>query len=178
MDYSRHDFQQQFSREEDCLRYIFETVHQSPTCQNCKKINAFYFNKSNKCFTCSCGKTHIYPKKGTLFDHSGIKITKWFLALYEIANKDHTISELAKELGVDVTTNKAPYRTYKSILNLIERHWKPSKQISPAIKAEVAKLHKTIKDRKPYEIAAQFREEYKSQGRNPFLVLLDMALDP
>ena len=103
------DFQKQFSTELKCVRYL-EKIRwgKKPVCPRCGCDCKTY--KFKKVGLYACGKCHreFGIRKGTIFEDSPLKLTKWFLAFYlEISNvKGISSYQLAKDLH---TTQKTAW---------------------------------------------------------------------
>lgn len=100
------DFNRHFNTESDCLEYLYSIVSPYPKCGKCKRRDSFYRNSRKPCFTCICGKSHIYPRKGTLFENSPLPLKKWFRAIFLVSNKKGkiTAADLARKINVSYAT--------------------------------------------------------------------------
>src|SRR5207302_2017215 len=58
--------------------YWLKGLFRPTPCAHCGKEDRFYLNRKRKCFTCSCGTTHIYPKQRTIFERSSVNLAKWY----------------------------------------------------------------------------------------------------
>jgi transposase len=100
------DFHRQFGSNDQCLRHLFAMRFADIECIKCSRKNAYHRHSSKQCFTCNCGRSHIYPKKGTIFEGSAISLTKWFYAIFLMhqSPQDFTAKELEKRLKVTYPT--------------------------------------------------------------------------
>ena len=95
-----------WSDADACLEFLFQKKHQGARCRNCKRSGRYYRNQGKLCFTCACGGSHIYPRKGTVFEYSPLSLPTWFLAIWYLSVSDTTVSSstLASLLGISVQT--------------------------------------------------------------------------
>lgn len=91
------DLRGRFPSEDACLAFLFEKRSGAMRCPRCQRKGAYHKHPTKPCYTCTCGRSHIYPKKGTLFEHSSVPLMKWFYAIFLISAVPEGIS--AKELG-------------------------------------------------------------------------------
>ena len=75
-------------------------------CPKCIKENKFYRVTGRSAYACSFCGHHIYPLKGSIFDHSSTELKLWFYAIYLMAQTRAGISakQLERELGVTYKT--------------------------------------------------------------------------
>lgn len=180
MSYSIIDFQEQFPTNDVCLRYLFEKRFKNLKCPRCDRKGLQYFHRSkhNACFVCNCGKTQIYPKKGTIFEGSPTELTKWLLALYLMANmKDGiTTRELSRQAGV---TNKTAWRMMNRIRKLLaEKSELISFPEAHHLKKQVKTRHRSVTadNIHLYLSEIQYRSKFWKTGQNLFFLLLSMAV--
>ena len=103
------DFQKQFSTELKCVRYLEKIRwNKKPTCFRCGHDDKVYRCKKTGLYTCNHCHREFGIRKGTIFEDSPLKLTKWFLAFYlEISNiKGISSYQLAKDLH---TTQKTAW---------------------------------------------------------------------
>ena len=94
--------------DETCLQYLFTLRYPHVRCPACKRSNQYYRHASKQCFTCACGRDHIYPRKGTIFESSTLPLPVWFEAielLYQSKNRI-SIRKLQKTLDINFATAK------------------------------------------------------------------------
>lgn len=94
-----------FQREEECLAFLFHLRFPSARCTRCGRMNAYHKHPTKPCYTCNCGRSHIFPMKGTIFENSRVALPIWFRAfslLYSHPNL--TIQALQRSLGVTYAT--------------------------------------------------------------------------
>ncbi len=100
---------QYFSDEQACLEFVssLRWENGSPLCPHCRS-SEYYFLSTRKIFKCKnkeCRKQYSI-KTGTIFEDSSIKLSKWLVAIWLIANAKNGISsyELSRSLGVTQKT--------------------------------------------------------------------------
>lgn len=98
-----HDLRRQFPNEDVCLRYLFKEQYPSVRCPRCERRNAYHRHPTKPCFTCNCGQSHIFPKKGTLFEDSSVPLMKWFYAIFLMSTSPGGVSAKDLERALDVT---------------------------------------------------------------------------
>jgi transposase-like protein len=110
------DMQRKYPDEKTCLEWLFRNQYPDGiTCPKCGVINAkYHYVASRKSFSCQWCGHHVSPTAGTIFDHSSTPLTKWFYAIYLMAQTRTGISakQLQRELGV---TYKTAWRMFKMI---------------------------------------------------------------
>lgn len=160
-----------------CLIYIFQQRFPDIRCPKCKRSNSFSFNKANRNFVCICGQFSIYPKKGTLFDHSRTDLTKWFLTIYLIANEQHGISttDLMRKAGI---ARQTATDLRRKIMDLIYEY--TIETINPAdilrVKKRILAKHQWYTKERERQYVAEFLFREKYQYNDPFKILLDLAI--
>ncbi len=99
-------YRSQLFSEDQCLEHLFRLRFQNPQCKACGRRNAFHRNRVKQCFTCNCGKTHIFPRKGTIFGSSHLPLLTWIHAIFLLtrSKKVMTIQELAEYLSIAYPT--------------------------------------------------------------------------
>ena len=114
------DFQKKFSDNNTCLAYLFKARFPNPKCAKCGGTK-FYKHPTRACYTCGKGCTHLWPKEGTVFDHSSTDLVKWFFAIFLMSQSRNGVSakELERALGV---TYKCAYRIGQQIRKLMEEN--------------------------------------------------------
>jgi transposase-like protein len=96
------EFQQRFSTEEACERYLFQTRwpkgFSCPICQD----REFYYIKSRRVLQCKSNRHQTYLTAGTVIHGSRTPLVKWFWASYLLTTIKTGISayQLHKQLGV------------------------------------------------------------------------------
>ncbi len=94
-----------FADEQTCIEFVksLRWLDGEPVCPHCGN-NTTYFLETRKIFKCKakeCRK-QFSIKTGTIFEDSAIKLDKWLIAIWKIANAKNGISsyELGRALGV------------------------------------------------------------------------------
>jgi transposase-like protein len=77
-----------------------------PRCKFCQREKAFHRHPTKQCYTCNCGRSHIYPRKGTLFEQSPLPLEKWFRAIVLLCESPAGVrpKQLQRYLNVTYTT--------------------------------------------------------------------------
>lgn len=117
--FSIKQFNQRFPDDAACLEEIKQLrFGTSLACPKCEKENKFYRVKGRSAYACSYCGHHIYPLKGSIFDHSSTELRLWFYAIYVMAQTRAGISakQLERELGV---TYKTAWRMFNHIRQLM-----------------------------------------------------------
>lgn len=113
------DFLNRFPTNDACLEEI-KRLRWGDTiiCPKCEKKSNFYRVKGRTAYACQFCGHHLYPLAGTIFDKSSTSLTKWFYAIYLMAQTRSGISakQLERELGV---TYKTAWRMFKQIRLLL-----------------------------------------------------------
>lgn len=92
--------------EEDCKNHLIETRWGgSPKCIYCKHEKVYYIT-TRKFYKCAGCKKQFSIKKGTIFEHSNVKLRKWFAAifLFTTEKKGITSIQLASHINVEQKT--------------------------------------------------------------------------
>lgn len=115
------DMQQKYPDDKSCLEWLFRYRYSNGlTCPKCGVIDAKYHYIANrKTFSCQWCGHQVSPAAGTIFDHSSTSLTKWFYAIYLMAQTRTGISakQLQRELGV---TYKTAWRMFKMIRSRLD----------------------------------------------------------
>lgn len=117
--FSIKQFNQRFPDDAACLEEIKQLrFGDAITCPKCNKENKFYRVTGRSAYACSFCGHHIYPLKGSIFDHSSTELRLWFYAIYVMAQTRAGISakQLERELGV---TYKTAWRMFNQIRKLM-----------------------------------------------------------
>ena len=119
--YTLLEMQREFPDDRTCLEWLFHYQHPNGlTCEKCGVVNSkFHYVVSKKSFSCQWCGHHVFPAAGTIFDHSPTPLTKWFYAIYLMAQTRTGISakQLERELGV---TYKTAWRMFKMIRSVLD----------------------------------------------------------
>lgn len=112
------EFLTRFPDDEACLQHLFAQEFPEPKCDKCGKVGQFYMNKSRSCFSCSCGQSHIYPKKGTIFGKSSTSLHDWFFAIFLMSTSKNGVAcrEIQRATGV---TLKTAWRMHRQIQDMM-----------------------------------------------------------
>ena len=115
------DLHRRFPTNDACLEYLFALRFPDVVCPHCGRKNAYHRQTQKQRFICNCGRSQIYPRKGTLFENSPLPLTKWFFALFLLWSEKGfvTPAELQRKLHVTYATA-----------------WRMMKKIRAAIPAE------------------------------------------
>jgi len=117
--FSIKQFNQRFPDDAACLEEIKQLrFGDNLACPHCTKENKFYRVTGRSAYACSFCGHHIYPLKGSIFDHSSTELRLWFYAIYLMAQTRAGISakQLERELGV---TYKTAWRMFNHIRQLM-----------------------------------------------------------
>lgn len=176
--YSLHDLLEQFPDNEACLQFLFNQRFKNATCPRCGQVGKFHRNPLNQCYTCTCGRTHIFPRTGTIFYKSKIDLHKWFLALYLIANAQNgiTIKELQRQVGIK--SHQSAWRMLNEVRNMIARQ-APTPMTPNAksrLKKKVLGRHHSLTDDNINKFLQeyQYRAKVANSGKNLFFLLLSL----
>ncbi len=95
-----------FHTQEECLAYLFALHYADTVCAVCNRKGMFHKHPTKHCFTCNCGRTHIYPQSETIFQHSHVPLPLWFQAieLFHIKKGACTIQTIQEHLHVSYKT--------------------------------------------------------------------------
>jgi len=104
--------------EDQCLQHLFTLRFPSVRCAACGRKNAYHRQSKKQCFTCNCGKSHIFPRKGTIFGSSHLPLLTWIHCIFLLTRpkKSITIHELANHLNIAYPT---AWRMKTTIVDLI-----------------------------------------------------------
>ena len=97
------EFHTQFRTNVQCLQYLFEKRFPETECPKCGRRNAYHRHPTKPCYTCTCGQSHIYPKKGTIFENSAIPLSKCFYAMFLMSQSEQGVSAKELERRIKVT---------------------------------------------------------------------------
>ena len=100
------NFPQRFRTDDRCLQYLFDVRCADVKCPKCGRVDSYHKHPAKKCYTCNCGRFHIYPMKGTIFGGTVLPLTKQFYAIYLMSGKKNGMSakELERKLGIAYDT--------------------------------------------------------------------------
>ncbi len=92
--------------EEECLQYLFDLRFPRAQCPECGRKNSYHRHAKKQCFTCNCGKSHVFPRKGTIFGSSHLPLLTWIHAVFLLtrSRKNITIQQLARYLNIAYPT--------------------------------------------------------------------------
>lgn len=121
------DFHRRFRTQDQCLQYLFKLRYPASQCPKCHRKNAYHRHPTKLCFTCNCGRSHIFPCKGTIFGNSPLPLTKWFYAIYLLCTERDGISVKELERRID-TTYPTAWRMAKKIRRVLPKDpvWRES----------------------------------------------------
>ena len=118
MKHSIISFHQQYPTSDACLAHLFATRFPKPKCGKCGRVEQFHKHPAQPCYTCNCGKSHIFPKQGTIFEHSSTDMVKWYFAIYLFAQSRNGVAAKELERACEVTY-KTAWRMAKEIRKLM-----------------------------------------------------------
>ncbi|OHA59617.1 MAG: hypothetical protein A2589_02025 [Candidatus Vogelbacteria bacterium RIFOXYD1_FULL_46_19] len=112
MKYTIKDFRKEFSSDNKCLEYIFQSKYPN--------ADKYYRVTGRKCYAHSTTGHQIHPLAGTVFHKSSTPLTVWFeaLFLFSIAKNGISAKELQRHFGV---TYKTAWRIGSQIRKLMEQ---------------------------------------------------------
>jgi hypothetical protein len=114
------NFKDTFPDNKACLAYLFKARFPNHKCKKCGETR-FYKHPTRGCFSCFNGCSHVWPKEGTIFDHSSTDLVKWFFAIFLMSQSRNGVAakELERSLGV---TYKCAYRIGQQIRKLMKEN--------------------------------------------------------
>lgn len=101
------DFQKTFSTELKCIKYLEKLRWDGkPVCPRCGKNDKTYKFAKTGLYACGHCRREFGVRKGTIFEDSPLKLTKWFMAFYLELDDVKGISsvKLAKDINVRQAT--------------------------------------------------------------------------
>lgn len=102
--------------EERCLEYLFQLRYPNIQCKACNRKKSFHRDRKKQSFTCNCGKTHIFPRKGTIFGSSHLPLLTWIHAIFLLSRtKGRMKNIIMKTLELDAETSPARW-TFQTIM--------------------------------------------------------------
>jgi transposase len=111
-----HDFRS----EESILQKIFDLKYGLDMCpKGCGMIKEKYKPvHTRKCFQCTKCRKQIYPLKGTIFENTKIQLTKWCMAISEVAKSKNGVSasEISHMIGGSYKTAWNMLRKIRAVL--------------------------------------------------------------
>ena len=115
----------QLHTNDQCLQYLFKLRYKDAACPKCgrKGSQAFHRHIKKQCYTCNCGRYHLYPRKGTIFERSQVPLPKWFKGISLMCREPSgvTCQELQKKLGISY---RSAWRMKRKLLSV-----KPSTKV-------------------------------------------------
>jgi transposase len=117
--YTIQQFHEDFPDNDTCLATLFAERFGSPKCEACGRVGAFHKHPSRPCYSCNCGKTHLFPKAGTIFEKSSTDLVKWFFAIFLMSQSRNGVAakEIERHAGV---TYKTAWRMAHEIRKLMD----------------------------------------------------------
>ena len=113
--------------EERCLEYLFQLRYPNIQCKACNRKKSFHRDRKKQSFTCNCGKTHIFPRKGTIFGSSHLPLLTWIHAIFLLSRTKGRMP--AQEVGVYLNVS---YPTAWRMKNIIMKTLELDAETSPA----------------------------------------------
>lgn len=172
--YSLTDFLKEFPSQDACLQYIFEKKYKNAKCPKCERVGQFHRNSALPCFTCNCGKYHLYPRQGTIFADSKLDLQKWFLLLFLASKGTHNAKELESITGISYVTALSIQKRIMELMaaNIRDKHhleqWRS--------KVKAAYKYVTEENVNLYLSSFQYKAELDTAGKDPFFHLLNIAI--
>lgn len=128
--YTIQKFQQDFPDDAACLEWLKNYLYPNGiTCENktCPKhgqVTKHYRVESRPSYSCAYCGHHVHPTAGTIFHKSPTALTKWFYAVYLMAQTRSGIAakQIQRELGV---TYKCAWRMWSKIRSLLQEDTGP-----------------------------------------------------
>lgn len=113
--------------EDQCVQYLFELRFPHVRCPACGRKNAYHRQSKKQCFTCNCGKSHIFPRKGTIFGASHLPLLTWIHCIFLLTRtkKNITNHALAKQLNISYPT---AWRMKTMIMDVLGVHTMAKRQ--------------------------------------------------
>ena len=110
--YTIKDFQRDFRDDAACLEWLKNHVYPNGiTCENkaCLRtgqVTTHYRDTKRPSYSCAYCGHHVHPTAGTIFHKSPTSLTKWFYAVYLMAQTRCGISakQIEREVGVTYKT--------------------------------------------------------------------------
>ena len=103
---SLHEFMSLYGTQEQCFQAVFKMKWPSGfSCPGCAH-HRYYRISHGERLQCTACRHQTSIKANTLFAHSKLPLTKWFLAIYFISQQKNTVSSLhlKRVLGVSYNT--------------------------------------------------------------------------
>jgi len=123
--FSEKQFRERFPNDDACLEEVKQLRYgDSLDCPKCIRHNSFYRVKGRTAYACSFCGHHIYPLKGSIFDHSSTPLTTWFYAIYLMAQTRSGMSAKTLERMTGVTY-KTAWRMFNRIRQLMAEDGMP-----------------------------------------------------
>lgn len=97
------EFHRRFKTSEQCLEYLFRSRFNVVECPFCGRKNAYHRHPTKPCYTCNCGRSHIYPMKHSIFENSSVPLAKWFYAIFLMMQTKEGVSAKKLERDLQVT---------------------------------------------------------------------------
>ncbi|HLZ15207.1 MAG TPA: IS1595 family transposase [Candidatus Saccharimonadales bacterium] len=123
--FTTKQFHARFPTDDACLEAVKQLrFGDYLDCPKCVRQNHFYRVKGRSAYACSFCGHHIYPLKGSIFDHSSTPLTTWFYAIYLMAQTRSGMSakQLERMTGV---TYKTAWRMFNQIRKLMAEDGMP-----------------------------------------------------
>ncbi len=88
--------------EDQCLQRLFDLRFAKIRCPQCGRKNAYHRNSKKQCFSCNCGRSHLFPRKGTIFGSSHLPLLTWIHGIFLLTGsaKGMTVHTLASRLNI------------------------------------------------------------------------------
>ena len=136
------DFHRRFRNHEQCLAYLFALRFPEPICPKCGRKDSYHKHPTKHCYTCNCGRSHIFPCKGTIFENSALPLSKWFYAIFLMCTTEYGVPAKELERRLDVTYPTA-WRMTKKIRAMlpIQAAWKEHITLETLFLPFVGKIH-------------------------------------
>jgi transposase len=107
-------FSKLYPDNDACLAKLFNDRYPNAKCPACERVGMYSKVRGRARYTCACGQHHIFPKEGTIFEHSSTDLVKWFFAMFLFAQSRNGVAAKEIERACEVTY-KTAWRMAKEI---------------------------------------------------------------
>ena len=117
--YTIAQFNKQFPDDDACLEWLKNYRYPNGiTCITCGQVTKHHRVTKRACYACDICGNHVYPRAGTIFEHSSTSLKYWFEAIYLMSSTRCGISakQIERMTGV---TYKTAWRMFKQIRSLL-----------------------------------------------------------
>lgn len=142
MKYTLMDFQKEFPDDRACLDFILKLKYPHGTqCPECAKRNCLHPVEGRRAYSCAWCAHQVYPTAGTVFHKSPTSPSKWFFAIFLMAQSRNGVAakEIERQVGV---TYKCAWRMAHQIRLLMADGNDPLRGIVEADETYVGGIRK------------------------------------